>query len=131
MSQENVERAKRAADAFNRRDLAAFLALVDPGVDFTTRFVERGGSYQGHDGVRTWWEDLMRVFPDFSVEVVEVRDLGDLEIVRLRVRGHGVGSDTPIEEDIWQVIKWRNEKIVSSRNYGNEAEALEAAGLSE
>src|SRR5215207_8513987 len=107
MSQENVERAKRAADAFNRRDLAAFLALVDPGVDFTTRFVERGGSYQGHDGVRTWWEDLMRVFPDFSVEVVEVRDLGDLEIVRLRVRGHGVGSDTPIEEDIWQVIKWR------------------------
>jgi len=30
MSQENVELSRRAVDAFNRRDLDAFLALMDP-----------------------------------------------------------------------------------------------------
>jgi hypothetical protein len=35
MSQENVERAYRAVDAFNRRDLGSYLALIDPEVEFT------------------------------------------------------------------------------------------------
>jgi ketosteroid isomerase-like protein len=131
MSRESVERAHRAYEAFNRRDLDAFLALVDPDVDFTTRFVERGGSYHGHEGVRTWWDDLLRVFPDFRVEVVDVRDAADVTINALRVRGHGLDSATPFEESIWQVAEWRNAKVVSWRTYGSEAAALEAAGLSE
>jgi ketosteroid isomerase-like protein len=73
MSQENAECARRAYEAFNRRDLDALLALMDPEVRFTTRFVERSDPYNGHDGVRAWWEDLLRVFPDFSAEIVEVR----------------------------------------------------------
>jgi ketosteroid isomerase-like protein len=32
---------RAAYEAFNRRDLAALLALMDPEVRFTTRFVER------------------------------------------------------------------------------------------
>jgi ketosteroid isomerase-like protein len=34
MSEENVELAHRAYDAFNRRDLDAFLAFNDPEVEF-------------------------------------------------------------------------------------------------
>jgi ketosteroid isomerase-like protein len=131
MTQENVEAARRAYEAFNGRDLDAFLALVDPEVDFTTRFVERGGSYHGHEGVRTWWEDLLRVFPDFTIEVVEIRDPGDLTINALRVRGRGMGSDTPFEERIWQVARWRDGKVVSWHSYGSEREAREAAGVLE
>ncbi len=127
MTQENVQAAQRAYEAFNRRDLDAFVALMDPEVDFTTRFTDRSGPYEGHDGVREWWEDLLRVFPDFKVEVVEVRDLGDLTLNALRVRGHGMGSDTPFEETIWQVGKWRNGRSVSWHSYGSESEALEPA----
>ena len=127
MTQENVEAARRAYDAFSRRDLDRFLELMDADVDFTTRFVERGGSYHGHEGVRTWWDDLLRVFSDFTIEVLEVRDLGDLTLNALRVRGRGVGSDAPFEENIWQVGKWRNGKAVSWRSFGTEGEAREAA----
>ena len=46
MSQENVERLYRAYDAFNRRDLDASLALIDPEVELTPRIMElEGGSY--------------------------------------------------------------------------------------
>ena len=83
MSQENVERLYRAYDAFNRRDLDAYLALIDPEVELTPRIMElEGGSYyRGHDGVREWWRTLFAVFPDFSTEILEVRDLGDSLIV--------------------------------------------------
>ena len=131
MSHEDIERALRAYDAFNRRDLDAFLALVDPEVEFTTRLVERSDSYHGHDGVRTWWDDLLRVFPDCSVEVVEVRDSEDLTINAVRVRGHGLGSEAPFDESIWQVGEWRAGKALSWHSYGSEAEALQAAGLRE
>jgi hypothetical protein len=52
-------------------------------------------------------------------------------IVGVRVRGHGVEGGAPIEEVWWQTIKVRDGKATWWRNFGSEAEALEAAGLSE
>ena len=73
MSQENVERVHRAYEAFNRRDLDAFLGFMDPEVELMTRFMELEGDpyYRGHDGVREWWRALLAVFPDFNSEVLK------------------------------------------------------------
>jgi ketosteroid isomerase-like protein len=133
MSQENVERAYRGYDAFNRRDLDSFLGLMDPEVEFTTRFSKMEGApqYRGHDGIREWWNDLVGIFPDLSFEVLEVRDLGDLLIAALHTRGHGVDSDTPFEETVWGAGEWRDGKVVWWQTFGSEGEALEAAGLRE
>jgi hypothetical protein len=57
MSQENVELRYRAADAFNRHELDALLALCDPKMVFISHHLglESGGrTLHGHDGVRTW-----------------------------------------------------------------------------
>jgi hypothetical protein len=43
MSQENVDLHYRAIDAFNRRDLGAYLTLNDPEVEFTPYEVGPGG----------------------------------------------------------------------------------------
>ena len=133
MSQENVELIRRTHHAFNRRDLDGFLEFVDPEVEFTTRFASLEGhpQYHGHDGIREWWEDLLAIFPDFKSEVLGVRDSGDCGIVALRVRGHGLDSGTPLDERVWQAWKARNGKVLWWRTFGSEAEALEAAGLSE
>jgi ketosteroid isomerase-like protein len=136
MSQENVELAFRMYDAFNRRDIDAFLALCDPGGEFISRIVELegGGSYRGHDGVRSWWENLLGVFPDFSSEIEEVRDLGAVTVARVRVRGHGshgTESDAPMEQAQWHVTEWGHKKATWVRICLSEAEALEAAGLRE
>jgi ketosteroid isomerase-like protein len=131
MSQENLEVARGAYDAFNRRDLDAYLAAFDPEVEFTGRLAEVTGTYRGHPGIREWWDDALSVFPDIQIEVVEIRDLGHVVIAKVRLRGHGAGSDTPVEEYAWQVGAWRDGKIVSVHTYGSEAEALEVAGLPE
>jgi ketosteroid isomerase-like protein len=133
MSEENVERVHRVYDAFNRRDLDDFLASMDPDIELTARFMELEGDpyYRGHDGVREWWRTLLAVFPDFSAEVLEVRDFGDSVGIALRVRGHGADSGVPIDEVLWQASKVRNGKVTWARNFGREADALEAAGLAE
>ena len=131
MSQENVELTYRAFDAFNRRDLDASLALMDDDVEVVSRAVSMEGGYHGHDGFRRFWENLLDVFPDFTVQVVEVRDLGDLTVSALRTRGHGAGSDIPLDESVWQVTRWRHGKCVWWRTFDTRAEALEAVGVSE
>jgi ketosteroid isomerase-like protein len=130
MSQENVELTLRCVDAFNRRDLDALLALMDEDVKGVAPLSSMEGDYQGHAGVRRWWESLFEGLPDFTVEVVEVRDLGDVTVAVLQNRAHGSASDAPVEERLWVVGEWRNGKAVWWHTFRSEAEALEAAGLS-
>ena len=131
MSQENVESVYRAFDAFNRRDLDAYLELLDPAVEFRSLLVDMENSYHGHEGIRRNWHEVLAVSPDFTLEVVEVRDLGDATLTKLVARGHGAGSDIPLEQALWSVARVRGEKVVSIANFATEAEALEAVGLRE
>ena len=131
MSQENVDLTYRAFDAFNRRDLEASLLLTDDDVEGVPRAARMEGSYHGHEGVRRWWNDLLSAIPDFTIEVGEVRDVGDLTVATLHLRGHGAGSDVPLDETVWYVGRWRRGKCVWWRTFETRAEALEAVGLSE
>jgi ketosteroid isomerase-like protein len=132
MSRENVELTYRAFDAFNRRDLDGYLALMDDDVEVVSFFAAMEGDYHGHAGMRRWWQNLFDVFPDFNVEVVEVRDLGgDSMLATLRWRGHGAGSGTPIDLPIWIGVRMRDGKCVWWQAFGDEDEALAAVGLSE
>ena len=132
MSEENVELYRRGIEAFNRRDLEAFLALAHPDVVGISRVLAiEGGSYRGHDGTRGWWIDLLDVFPDFRIEVVWVRDAGNMTVSELRNSAHGEGSATPLEEFVWQVSEWRDGRVVRWQMYESQQDALEAAGLRE
>ena len=66
MSQENVEIHQEAIDAFNRRDLDAFLTLMDDDVEVVPRAgaMEGESSYRRHEGVRRWWNNVLDVIPD-------------------------------------------------------------------
>ena len=131
MSRENVELGLRAADAFNRRDWDAFVALMDDEVEVESRLVAMEGGYHGHDGLRRWWKDVLGAFPDYTVEIEEIRDLGEVTLSRIRGLGHSAGSDTPILDPSWQPTRWRDGKCIWWRICSTEEEALEAAGLRE
>jgi ketosteroid isomerase-like protein len=133
MSQQNVELVHLAYETFNRRDLDAFLELMDPEVDFRPyeRALEGGGTYHGHSGVGAWWRESFAVFPDLRVEVDQVRDLGDKTLTRGRLLGQGARSGALFERVLWHLVQWRNGKQVWWRAFETEAEALEAAGLEE
>ena len=89
-----------------------------------------GVAYRGHDGFRTWFRTSSRL------PGLQRGDQGDTKPGRHDCRaaarsGRGVESDAPTEFMVWQVTEWRNGKAIRVRDYRSEAEALEAAGLSE
>jgi hypothetical protein len=130
MSQENVGRHYRAIDAINRRDLDALLALMDDEVESVSRIVAVEGGLHGHDGVRQWLESWLSAFPDYRMEVTEIRDLGEVTIAELRALGHGAGSSVPLEDKIWQPSRWRRGKVTWWSSYYTWDEARAGAGLS-
>ena len=133
MSQENVELIYRFTDAFNRRDFDAVLALADPGIEYSSRIaeVEGGGPYRGHGGIREWWGSLFAVFPDFQAQIEEVKDPGDLSLARVRQHTQGTENDAPADQTQWHLSEWRDGKVLRWQVFVSEADALEAAGLSE
>ena len=133
MSQENVELFYRAADALNRRDLDAYLAVMADDVEAVPRTgaLEGESSYRGHDGVRRWLNSLLDVFPDYSAELADVRDLGDLTFATFHARGHGAGSATPTDQAAWIMIRWRRGKAVWWGTFDARDDAFESVGLSE
>ena len=123
-----MELLRRAHEAFNRRDLDGFLGFMDPEVDFVTRDVRVEGDprYRGHDGIRAWWGDLFEVFPDSSIEVLDVRDLDRHLISDIQLRGRGAVSEAPFEQRVWQANEWRAGRATWWQTFDSEAAALEA-----
>jgi ketosteroid isomerase-like protein len=128
MSQENVELTCKAVDAFNRRDLDAFLALAHLEVEHVALV---GEVYSGHDGLRSWWEDIVGRGEDTVAEIQGVRDFGDVVQITVCLRGHGISSGLPFAQTVWMVIKWREGKSFKWSSHLREADALEAVGLCE
>jgi ketosteroid isomerase-like protein len=133
MSEENVELVYRVNDAVNRRDLDALLAVADPDVEYSPliQALEGGRPFRGHAGIRSWWKNILDIAPDFTTDVEDVRDLGDLTVARVRLRGHGLASGATIDRHAWQVAEWRGGKCVGWHTFDSEGAALDAVGLRE
>ena len=131
MSEENVELLYRTIDAISRRDLEAFMALMDQDVQAVPRIVTVEGGLRGHEGIRQWWGTWLDAFPDWKLEVVGVRDFGDVIVATFSAVGHGATSHLPLEDNAWLACRWRLGQCTWWQVCRSEAEALEAAGLSE
>jgi hypothetical protein len=130
MSQENVDAFLRGVSAFNSRDLEGYLDLMDPDVEAVPLLAGVEGHYPGHAGVRRWWETLLETFPDFAIEVDEVRDLEDVTLAAIRYRAHAAKADTLVESQLWMAGRWRGGTCVWWGSFASEADAAKAAGVS-
>jgi ketosteroid isomerase-like protein len=131
MSQENVELVVQASHAaVNRRDLDAFLAVTHPEVEFRSLIAEaEGRDYRGHSGVCEWWESVIESLGGMHsvIEHTETSEDGGVSRVRLTGEVEGVG----LSQTVWEAFRVRDGVLVWWCFYRTEAEALEAAGLSE
>ena len=130
MSQENVEIVRAAFDAYFRGDMESVFRLVDPEiVVMQPPEMPDAMPRHGHAGVM----EAIAVWPeqwdDYQLEIVQIVDAGDNVVVRTHQRGRGKGSGVEVEDEIWFVLGFRDERIAEWRMFGVEREALEAAGL--
>ena len=131
MSRENVEIAKRAVDAFNRRDMDELFALLNPTVQWTTADDEPDPqTYCGHEGVRQLFASLLEIWEQgFTVKAHEFIDLGDAVVVPSTSRVQARGSGVTLDADETHVFTVHDGKIVRVREYRTKDAALQALGL--
>jgi ketosteroid isomerase-like protein len=130
MSRENVEVVERAFGAFNRRDIPAFLDLLDPDVEWVPVLgVLEGRVYRGHEDVQRWVEDLAPDWEFFEVYAEELRDLGDRVLIfgHWHARGRASGGESE-QPGAW-LYEIKGGKVVRMQTFTDRAEALAAAGL--
>ena len=131
MQQENVEIVRRHQDAWNRRDLAAWLASFRPDgqIDWSRSRGPLKGVYSGSDELKVFWGAFWSMFDDVQVELHEVT-AGRSDVV-ITNTAHVRGRDG-IEVSARSTFVWTVEhgKIARLRMFQEREEALEAAGLS-
>jgi ketosteroid isomerase-like protein len=135
MSDENVEAFRSGMEAYNRRDVDAFLQTFDPMAEIhpltLAMFGQEGTVYRGHEGIRQFIRDVDEVLPQTQVEVMEIRDLGERLVASGRVHARGRASGVEVESPIGWIIDFSGGRVIRMRDYLDPKEALEAAGLSE
>jgi ketosteroid isomerase-like protein len=130
---ENVEIVRRLVELFERRDVEAELALMDPDVELA-EWPEGPDpkTYRGHAGVlqaaASWDEAWEWLRPDEE----EIIDVGDGRVLWCgRTRARGRGSSVEVSTDTFNVYTLRDGKITKMEFFTSREPALHAAGLGE
>jgi ketosteroid isomerase-like protein len=132
MSQENVKKVRDFIEAYNRRDFDAAVKDFDPEVEWVLPARQSSDSGRGPEEVRRFWDGIDETFDDLQLKPQEWVDAGNIVVTRLRHYGKGKGSGLEIDAELYhQVATFRNGRMVRIEYFGEWAEALEAAGLSE
>jgi len=137
MSQENVEIARQAHEAFNRPDLGvfdldAFYRLADPDlvVDWSRSAGLEAGIYRGEAASRRLWSTFFEAFERVVVEPLEFIEHGESVVIPHHL--HAWGRDgLAVDAHSTVVLTIRDGRIVEMRLYRQVAEALADLGLAE
>jgi ketosteroid isomerase-like protein len=141
MSQENLEVVRRVSEVFvaavERGDPDAVFdmdALADD-VEWLTPFFpgsEEWRVWRGREEFVGWFREWTEDFEGWSMRIARVVDAGGDRVVALTHQSAtGTASGVPVELDSGVVWELKDGRMIRGTLYGSQAEALEAAGLSE
>ena len=133
MSQENVEVIRRIERAFNKGDVDAIVAELDPAVEWEEQPLPGiDPVYHGHEGVRRWAETVMgQELGALQAHVEGFTDAGDAVIASTRISGAGQSSGVEVQMHVQIVVTFREGKVARWQVCQTRQQALEAVGLRE
>ena len=132
MTEENRQLVSRVIDAWNRRDVDAFLAYFDSDCEVVfPPDVPEPGPFRGRTELRQWVEGFLAAWEFHRAEVVEISDTDEGVFASLHLVGRGSGSAIELDETDAHLFAIQEDRIVRWRTFQTRAQALEAVGLSE
>jgi ketosteroid isomerase-like protein len=133
MSQADVEVAKRATDALNRRDWNTFYGLITADFEWLPAMpgAVQDIGYRGPEEFAAYVREVEETWEYLRAVMVEFRDLGDRVLLLGRMEGRGRASRVPVDTPVAEIMDFRDGKLSRDRVYLDHGEALRAAGLLE
>ena len=130
MSQEYIDKLRRAYESFNRGEFDAAMAVAHADVEFFPPGDQ--APFRGAEKLRAWMEP--DAFESQVFEPLELTAAGNKILVNQYTKARGAGSGIELELRTWTVWTFDDEGLVTRvENFleHDKAKALEAAGLSE
>ena len=93
--------------------------------------MELQGGVTGIEAYREWIDDSRQLFDSWTVDVDDIRDLGDRVLALGTVTAVGKGSGVETKMPFAVVTEFSDGLVTHFVDYGDREEALEAAGLEE
>jgi ketosteroid isomerase-like protein len=123
-----TEIVRRAHEALNAGDIETLVAVCD--ADFRLDMSDRvlnPSVYEGHDGIRAFYAEVMDIWESFTWEPTELREFNEVVVSLLESKGKGRGSG--LELDRRSAMLWHvsDEKALSLTFYRDPDAALAAA----
>jgi hypothetical protein len=119
-------------EAYNARDIEAFIAYCHPQIEFHSAMdAVGGGVYRGHDGLRSWHRETEDAWEGIHIEPEAFFDLGQQTLVFYATHGRGRHSGVEVAMPAAQVARWRNGLCIHSKSYVHREDALRDLGVSE
>jgi ketosteroid isomerase-like protein len=132
MSQDNVQIAKRAIEAFNARDIEGFVALTTADFEWSPSMSPiESELFIGHDGIRKYFDALGDAWERFHVAPERFLERADLVLMLGRLEGRGKASGAAVDAALGMAFDLRHGMISRIRGFLDHAEALEATDLEE
>ena len=124
------ELVRQAFDAFSRDDIDAVLELCAP--DVVVRDPQRTGTtFHGPDGLRSFFEEWLESWEEYSSEPIEITAVEDALLVRAHQTGKGRHSGIEIDQDLFVVLRLRDGKFVEYGIYTSRDVALASVGAAD
>lgn len=130
MSQEAIVFSRAAFEQFARGDFSSVGDLPDEFELVLAPEMPDAGAYRGA-AARDWTIAWVDSFDRLTQEPVEFIDPGrDDVLIEFIQRGWMAGSDVPVELRTWALWTVKDSNLVRVQLFQNQADAREAAGLS-
>jgi ketosteroid isomerase-like protein len=130
MSQENVEKVRRAFEGTNSRDFSYLPGLIDEDCELRLPSEFPGTqTARGPEGFLSALGELEEAFQDIAYEPQEFLDTGDLVLATVRTSGHARHTGIEVELPVQWLYTFCAGKVIRMDVYFDRAKALEAAGL--
>lgn len=131
MAPGDVEFLRVGYEALARGDMDTFTAAARERLapEFEFHHVWDGRVFRGFEGTMEWISDTRETWDDYSQEVAEIIELGDVVVVVLALSARGGGSGVPVAQELAVVWRFEDGKAIEARSFTSREEALEAAGV--
>ena len=124
--QTNLEIVRSIYAAYQRRDFAAFFAVLDPEIEVRqTRQLPWGGEYRGYDRVRELFTQVAEL-TETQPTPEEYVESGETVVAIGRLRGRARATGKPIDLRIVHAWTLRDGRVIRYDAYMDAPKMLEA-----
>ena len=135
MASENVEIVRRGFEAFNQDGVEGILPRIAPDFSVTTppNLASEPDTYEGHEGVRRYFDSFYDVMDQIRWEPHAFHEIGGFVAVPFTLHARGKSSGLEVAQEAVQVWELRDGKAVTMQLFATLEEAraaLEGEGRS-